>query len=203
MKNPDPRKSESLDALTGELVTVVRRHDPEWTDGNASDPGITLLEVGAWLAQRLDSYRKATPARTDPYRNFKFRVQWDGAIVAGVTRVSALRRTTEIIEHRDGNDPSNQIRRIPGRLVYEPITLERALGVDSGFEDWADLVAGTATGALTAFRKNVRIEVLDKSDRVVIAYDVNGCWPSAYRALPDLTESLTLVPEGWQRDKSA
>lgn len=201
MKQPDTQTSTSLDALTADLTKVVRRHDPEWTNANDSDPGLTLLEVGAWLAHRLDSYRKATATRPDPYRNFKFRVKLDGVVMAGVARISALRRTAEVIEHRDGNDP-NLIRRIPGRLVYEPITLERALGADTSFQDWADQLVAATAGAPSGYRKSIRIEVLDKAGQPFLAYDVYGCWPSGYRVLPDLTESLTLVPEGWQRDKT-
>ena len=44
--------------------------------------------------------------RVDPYKNFKFRVKWDGKVVAGVSKVSALKRTTEVVEHREGGDPS-------------------------------------------------------------------------------------------------
>lgn len=197
--NPDTGRTASLDAVTGDLVKVIRRHDPEWTDANQSDPGVMLLEVQAWIAEQLYLHKKANSGRTDPYRNFKFRVKWDGSTVAAVTRVSALRRTVEITEFRDGNDPSS-VRRLPGRVVYEPITLERTLDGDRSFEDWANLV-GTAPG-LPNYGKEIRIEVLDKQDQVFLAYDVYRCWPSEYRVLPELSESLTLVPEGWQRDRS-
>jgi phage tail-like protein len=201
MKQPDARRNPSIDDLTSDLVKVVRRHDPEWTDANDSDPGVTLLEVQAWIAQELYSYRKVNPGRSDPYRNFKFRVNLDGAVVAGVTRVSALRRTVEVTEYRDGNDPTS-VRRLPGRVVYEPFTLERPLDADRSFEDWANLVGSTAPGGPTSYGKSIRIEVVDKGERVLLAYDVLGCWPSEYRVLPELSESLTLVAEGWQRDRS-
>lgn len=201
MKQPDARRNPSIDDLTSDLVKVVRRHDPEWTDANDSDPGVTLLEVEAWIAQQLYTYCKVNPGRSDPYRNFKFRVNLDGAVVAGVTRVSALRQTVEVTEYRDGNDPTS-VRRLPGRVVYEPFTLERPLDADRSFEDWANLVGSTATGGPTSYRKSIRIEVTDKGDRVLLAYDVLGCWPSEYRVLPELSESITLVTEGWQRDRS-
>jgi phage tail-like protein len=201
MKQPDARRNPSIDDLTNDLVKVVRRHDPEWTNANDSDPGVTLLEVQAWIAQELYSYRKVNPGRSDPYRNFKFRVNLDSAVVAGVTRVSALRRTVEVTEYRDGNDPTS-VRRLPGRVVYEPFTLERPLDADRSFEDWANLVGSTAPGGPTIYRKSIRIEVLDKGERVLLAYDVLGCWPSEYRVLPELSESLTLVTDGWRRDRS-
>ena len=201
MKQPDARRNLSFDDLTTDLVKVVRRHDPDWTDANEHDPGITLLEVGAWITEQLFSYRAVNPSRLDPYKNFKFRVNMDGAVVAGVTRASALRRTVEVTEYRDGGDPT-AVRRLPGRVVYEPFTLERPLDGDRSFEDWANLVGSTAPGGPATYRKSVRIEVVDKGDRLLLAYDVVGCWPSEYRVLPELRESLTLVPEGWRRDRS-
>jgi phage tail-like protein len=47
------------------------------------------------------------PDRHDPYKQFKFRVKWNGKIVAGVSKVGALRRSTEVIEHREGGDPQH------------------------------------------------------------------------------------------------
>jgi phage tail-like protein len=198
MNPPRPPRSATLDALTGDLVKVIRRHDPDWTEHSDADPGITLLQVEAWLAEQVYSHRTAKPARTDPYRNFNFRVTFEGVSVTAISRVSALRRTVEIIEHREGGDAGSS-RRLPGRVVYEPFALERPLDGDRSFETWATQVGDTA-GAPAAYRKNIRIEVADPSGKVLVAYDIHGCWPSVYRVLPELTESLTLVPDSWQRD---
>ena len=75
--------------------------------------------------------------RFDPYKNFKFRVKWDGRYVAGVSKVSALKRTTEVVKHREGGDPSSS-RKSPGRTEYEAITLERGVTHDREFEQWAE-----------------------------------------------------------------
>src|SRR2546426_3365622 len=79
------------------------------------------------------------PQRFDPYKNFKFRVKWDGRYVAGVSKISALKRVTEVVEHREGGDPSAS-RKSPGRTRYEPITLERGVTHDAEFEKWANKV---------------------------------------------------------------
>src|SRR4051794_36190630 len=119
-------------------------------------------------------------ARFDPYKNFKFRVKWDGKYVAGVSKVGALKRTTEVVRHRDGADPSTS-RKSPGRTEYEAITLERGVTHDLDFENWATKVwqQGAQAGAeisLKDFRKDIIIEMYNESGQKVIAYNVFRCW---------------------------
>ncbi len=151
------------------------------------------------------------PHRHDPYKNFKFRVKWDGNSVAGVSRVSGLRRSTEVVEYREGGVPDSS-RLSPGRTNYEPITLERGITHDRAFEDWANQVwRPGAGGALASFRKDIIIEVCDEAGQLILAYKVHRCWVSKYQALPPLAadgnptliESITLEHEGWERDTSA
>ena len=150
--------------------------------------------------------------RFDPYKNFKFRVIWDGKAVPGISKVSPLIRRTEVIEHRAGGDPSTS-RKSPGRSEYEAITLERGVTHDTAFEDWADQVYAYGAGlgsevALADFRKNIRIEFLNEAGQLVIAYNLYRCWPSEYQALPELDanasgvalQHLVLQCEGWVRD---
>jgi phage tail-like protein len=152
------------------------------------------------------------PTRFDPYKNFKFRVRWDGRVVAGVSKVSTLRRVTQVVEHRDGDDPS-ALRRSPSITRFDPIRLERGVTHDAAFEDWANLVwrLGAPAGsevALAGFRKDVAIEMLNEAGQVAKAWRVHRAWPSEYAALPDLDanapgvalETLVLQHEGWERD---
>ena len=149
--------------------------------------------------------------RFDPYKAFRFRVRWDGRIVAGVSRVSALQRSTAVVQHREGDDV-NRVRPSPGLTRFEPITLERGVTHDTAFEEWADLTHRTDTGGVTlkAYRKDVSIELCNEAGQVVLAYRVYRCWVSAYQALPELDaaasvvaiESITLQHEGWERDTS-
>jgi phage tail-like protein len=150
--------------------------------------------------------------RFDPYKNFKFRIKWDGRYVAGVSKVSALKRSTEVVEHREGGDPSTS-RKSPGRTKYEPITLERGVTHDTEFEKWANKVwnFGSGLGAevsLRVFRKDVIIEVYIEAGQLVIAYMAFRTWVSEFQALPDLDananavaiQTLKLENEGWERD---
>ncbi|MFN2152797.1 MAG: phage tail protein [Anaerolineales bacterium] len=152
------------------------------------------------------------PHRFDPYKNFKFRVKWDNRYVAGVSRISPLKRTTEVVEHREGGEP-NSIRKSPGQTKFESITLERGLTHDLEFEKWANKVwnFGAGLGAevsLKDFRKDLIIEIYNEAGQLVLAYKVYRCWVSEYQALPDLDantnsvaiEKIVVENEGWERD---
>jgi phage tail-like protein len=150
--------------------------------------------------------------RFDPYKNFKFRVKWDGKYVAGISKCSALKRTTEVLKHREGGDPSSS-RKSPGRTEYEAITLERGATHDTDFEKWANTVWNYGSGlgsevSLKTFRKDIIIDVYNEAGQLVICYKVYRCWVSEYQALPELDanssaiaiQRIVLQNEGWERD---
>lgn len=152
--------------------------------------------------------------RYDPYKNFKFRVKWDGRYVAGCTKVSQLKRMTEVIEYRDGANPSTVIR-APGQTKYEAVTLEQGITHDVAFEQWANKVWHQASGpgtevSLADFRKDMIIELYNEAGQVVIAYQLFRCWPSEYQAMPELDASgnavaistLKIEHEGFLRDQA-
>jgi phage tail-like protein len=150
--------------------------------------------------------------RFDPYKNFKFRVKWDGKYVAGVSKVTTLKRTTEVVKHRHGGDPSSS-RKSPGRSEYEAITLSRGVTHDVDFEQWANKVwnYGSGLGAETSlkdFRKDIILELYNEAGQLAIAYKVFRCWVSEFESLPELDananavaiQTLKLENEGWERD---
>jgi phage tail-like protein len=150
--------------------------------------------------------------RFDPYKNFKFRLRWDGQIVAAVSKVSPLKRTVEVVEHREGGDPSSP-RKAPGLVKFEAVTLERGVTHDAQFEKWANKVWnwGSLPGeesSLKDFRKDIIIEMYNEAGQVAKAYKVYRCWVSEYQALGELDangnavaiEMLKLENEGWERD---
>ena len=150
--------------------------------------------------------------RFDPYKNFKFRVKWDGKYVAGISKVGALKRTTEMVEHREGGDPSTS-RKSPGRTSFEAITLERGVTHDPEFEQWANKVWNFGSGlgsevSLQDFRKDIIIEVYNEAGQLALAYKVYRCWVSEFQAFPEMDananavaiQTIKLENEGWERD---
>ena len=151
-------------------------------------------------------------SRFDPYKNFKFRVKWDGKYVAGLSKMSPLKRTTTMIEHREAGDPSMN-RKSPGRTTYDAITLSRGVTHDTEFEQWANKVWNYGSGlgsemSLKDFRKDVIIEVYNEAGQLAIAYKAYRCWVSEYQALPEMDsnadaiaiQTIKLENEGWERD---
>jgi len=151
-------------------------------------------------------------SRFDPYKNFKFRVKWDGRFVAGVSKAGALNRKTEVVEHREGGDPSSP-RKSPGITKYEPITLERGVTHDAEFERWANMAWMVRAGlgsevSLASLRKDIVLELYNEAGQLAIAYNIYRCWVSEFEALPELDananavaiQKLKLENEGWLRD---
>ncbi|MEU7435289.1 phage tail protein [Streptomyces sioyaensis] len=157
----------------------------------------------------------AEVTRRDPFKNFRFRVKFSGATeyIAGISRVSGLKRTTEVIRHRNGGDPGTS-RKLPGRTEYEPITLERGCTVDTAFEEWANRAwslrnsSGGLETSLKDFRRDLVIDVFDESGKQVLSYSVHECWVSEYQSLPELDaaangvafEHIKVEHHGWVRE---
>jgi len=150
-------------------------------------------------------------SRVDPYKNFKFQVMWDGRVVLGISKVGALKRTTEVVKHREGGENSTD-HKSPGRTTYEAITLERGITHDLEFEAWANKVhpySGDAAMDLKGFRKDVILVVNNERGQPVKKYKIFRCWVSEYNAVPDLDananaiaiEHIKLENEGWERDE--
>ena len=148
--------------------------------------------------------------RIDPYKNFKFRVLWDGKVVLGVSKVGALKRTTEVVKHRDGGDNSTD-HKSPGRTTYEGVSMERGITHDLEFEKWANMVhqfSGDPAMDLVNYKKDLTLEVLNEKGHVAKRYFLHRCWVSDYTAIPDLDananavaiESIKIELEGWERD---
>ncbi len=151
--------------------------------------------------------------RYDPYLTFKFQVLMEGQVVAGLSKMSSLKKSTEAVPWRMAGDPSNE-RKLPGGTKYEAITLEQGLTHDPVFEQWANLVNnidGDGAVSLLKFRRNLVINVLNLQGTVALSYKIFRAWVSEFQALPDLDAHTTntvgiqhikIENEGWQRDSA-
>jgi phage tail-like protein len=146
--------------------------------------------------------------RFDPYKGYMFRVKWDGKYVAGLSKMGALKRTTDPVAHREGGDPSHE-RKSPGKTHYDSVLLERGVTHDPEFETWANSVHSLKSPmSLRNFRKDITVDVFNESGQKVLAYNLFRCWVSEYTALPQLDaataavaiEAVKLEVEGWERD---
>jgi phage tail-like protein len=150
--------------------------------------------------------------RLDPYKNYMFRLKWDGKYVAGLSKMSPLKRTTEVVKHREGGEPATS-HKAPGRTEYDAITLSRGVTHDTAFEDWANLVFkhGAGLGSetmLKSMRKDVLLEIYNEAGQLAISYKVYRCWVSEYVAVPEMDananavaiQSIKIENEGWERD---
>jgi phage tail-like protein len=125
----------------------------------------------------------ASARRVDPYKDYRFRVKWDGRYVAGFSKVSALKRTTEVVKHRKGGNPGHR-HKSPGRSGFEAITLKHGITRDTGFGEWAS----------KACRRDLVIECYDETGRLAMTYKVSRSWVSEYTALPELDAGAMILP---------
>jgi phage tail-like protein len=149
--------------------------------------------------------------RFDPYKNYKFRIVWDGRTVLGVSKVGALKRTTEVVKHRSGGENSTD-HKSPARTTYEAVTMERGITHDPEFENWANLVhpySGDPSMDLVHYKKELTLEVMNEKGHVAKRYFLHNCWVSEFTAVPDLDananavaiEQIKIELEGWERDQ--
>jgi len=156
------------------------------------------------------------PLRLDPYKNFKFRLKFGTSTnyVAGISKMSALKRSTEVVEHREGGDQSTK-HNSPGLTKFDSVTMERGVTHDTDFEVWTSKVwnytglAG-AESSLADFRKDVTVDVFNEAGQLCKTYVLYRCWVSEYQAISDLDansnailiEHIKIEYEGFTRDLS-
>ena len=137
----------------------------------------------------------ASTNRFDPYRNFRFKVKWDNQYVAALSKMGALKRTTEMVEFREAGENITS-RKLPGKTSYTAVTMEAGVTYDSAFEDWANLVNDFASHSITSlgeFRKNIIVDMFNEAGQKALSYTLYRCWVSEYQALPDLDAGANAV----------
>jgi phage tail-like protein len=154
--------------------------------------------------------------RRDPYKNFRFRVKFGATTeyVAGISKVTGFKRTTEVVKHRSGGDLASSFK-LPGRTEYDAITLEKGVTADKTFEQWVNKVwsfRNAATGLETSlkdFRQNLTVDVFNEAGQKVLSYQIFNAWPSEFQPVSDLDananavaiQHIKLENEGWVREE--
>ena len=150
--------------------------------------------------------------RFDPYKSYRFLLYFGKSTtpVAAVSKVTALKRTSDVIEYKEGGNAV--ILKGLGRMKYDPITAERGITQDTDFANWANaaqvLDQGAASTSLASLRQEISIVLLNEAAQPVLRYLVHRCWVSEFQALPDLDaggnaiaiEHIKMENEGWERD---
>ena len=127
-------------------------------------------------------------SNTDPVEDFSFLVNWGGART-GMLRVSPLKWSVSVVDHRAGSSALHSTQKSPGLTAYAPITLEREIvSGDAEFQTWAGEVANASA---VAFRRDVIITVLDAQRNPAVIFQLRNCWPSGYEALSELNANAT------------
>jgi phage tail-like protein len=133
--------------------------------------------------------------RADPYRSHRFKIKWDGHYVAGLTKMGALKRTTEMVEFREAGVNITS-RKLPGKTSFAAVTLEAGITYNTAFEDWANLVNDFASHSITnlgEFRKNITLDLFNEAGVKALSYNLYNCWVSEYQAMPDLDAGANAV----------
>ena len=174
------------------------------------------LLVVAYAGRSIAARFTVNTHRTDPYKNFKFRILMEGKVVLGVNRISALRKTTEVVKWREGGDLSSNEHKSPGRTSYDAITMERGITHDREFEEWANMVnpfTGDSAMDLVNYKKSLALEFMNERGQIAFRYMLYNCWVSEYTAILELDanakengeavaiESIKIELEGWERDR--
>jgi phage tail-like protein len=152
--------------------------------------------------------------RHDPYKSYRFLLYFGTSTspVAAMSKVTALKRVTDVIEYKEGG--YNVILKGLGRTKYDAVTLERGVTQDLDFITWADatqkLDQGLPTTSLANLRREIRIQLCNEDGLPVRGFILHRSWVSEFQALPDLDaganaialEHIKLENEGWEVDPS-
>jgi phage tail-like protein len=137
------------------------------------------------------------PHQLDPLKTFKFRLYFSPSStpVAAVSKMSAIKKTTEAVEWREAGGPS-VVRKMPGRTKFEAVTLEGGVTSDKTFLDWAQQVnspLGDAASSPLNYRREVIVEVLNMQGNPLLEFTLHRAWPSEFQALPEMDANANAV----------
>lgn len=143
-----------------------------------------------------------TGKRDDPYQQFNFLVEIDGITRAGFTECSGLTTDTDVIDYREGNDATMNVRKLSGLRKYTNITLKRGYTRDTGFWEWRKKIIN---GEMD--RRSASVILMDEERNEVLRWNIREAWISKWDSGPfnaktsDVAiETIELVHEGLELD---
>lgn len=145
-----------------------------------------------------------TGQRTDPYRNYRFRVVIDGIQIASFSDASVPDISVDTVGYREGTDAPYE-RKLSGLVKYGNISLKKGLTDSLDLYNWhQQVVQKGAAGA----RKNLSLILIDEAGDDKAQWDVVEAWPIKYdpsdfsaKGNDVMVETLELVHEGITRVK--
>jgi phage tail-like protein len=140
----------------------------------------------------------------DPLVSSWFGVEFQGQIVGAFRECTGLGSENEVVEYKaSGQKGEYVIKKVPGRLKWNNITLKR--GVTDSMEawKWRKLVE---QGKITDARKNGTITMYNQQGDPVAKWNFTNAWPSKLNG-PSANagnnevaiEELELTHEGYER----
>jgi|JFJP01.1.fsa_nt_gi phage tail-like protein len=112
----------------------------------------------------------------DPLVAFNFGLEIMGVVEGFFTEVAGLGSETEVVEHKVMGPKGQQVvKKVPGRLKWDNITLKRGITANLDIWKWRKQVEqGDVQGA----RKNGSIMMYDQEGKEVARWNFEGAWPA-------------------------
>ncbi|HEX4851382.1 MAG TPA: phage tail protein [Puia sp.] len=140
-----------------------------------------------------------------PLPKFHFEVNWGGTRM-GFTEVSGLDFETEVIEYREGNNPTYNKHKQPGMTKFSNVTLKRGTILEDFefFQLWRETAKFQESNKIKqVFRRDITIKLLNEDHQPIISWTLLNAWPSKIQST-DLKadgnevaiETMELVHEG-------
>ena len=143
-------------------------------------------------------------ARTDPLRNFRFRLEIDQITQAHFSEVAIGETVTDPVDYREGTDPTH-VRKLTGLTKFGNITLKWGVTNSTELYDWHKKIVA---GQVQSNRKSVKIIAMDEAGADQASFLVSEAWPTKYdpsdlngKGNEVFIEVLELVNEGIERTK--
>lgn len=141
-------------------------------------------------------------ARNDPYGAFNFLVEIAGVVQAGFTECTGLSSETDVIEYREGSEPS-RLRKLPGLTRYSNLQLRHGMTSNRDLWNWRTAIVD---GQID--RRAVVVILMDEARQPVVRFQLREAWPCKWvgpalkaKGSEVAIETLELTHEGLTIDQ--